>query len=717
MKITCLVFMLFIISSLMAQKQDVNGKVSTATNQAVAGANIYLLGSYDGATSDGEGNFSFTTELTGMQTLVVSYIALETVYITLPVSQMKHLKVNLKQTISELESVTLTAGSMEANENSRAAVLTPMDIVTTAGALGDVVGALQTLPGTSTNANDGRLFVRGGDANETQLFIDGLRVFQPFLQTANNTPTRGRNSPFLFKGVNFSTGGYAAEYGQALSSVVNLNSIDFPEAEEVNLQLMSAGLGFAGTKKWENNAITTNAQYINLSPYQSIVEQELDFTKPFENLSAETVYRHSFKQGIFKTYAAISFTDFALTQEDINTPTGIPVELQNRNTYVNSSYKGKLGNNWRVETGVSYSNDNLKNKILNNDLSAIENGVHAKMKVKKRFSNYINTTVGGEHFYTDYNESFSFANGISKPNFKEHLTAAFTETQFNLPSKFALKMGLRISNSSLLSSTDIAPRISLAYKTSKHHQFALAYGDFYQNPNRDILKNTTQISPEKATHFLVNYFYQKNKRLFRAELYHKKYDNLVKYNTFQPLPNSLFSNSGDGNASGLDLFWRDSGTIKNLEYWASYSFVDTKRNFANYPTSAQPPFVTKHNLSLVTKYYHPNWRTQFGATYNFTSGRSFTNPNQAGFLNSKTPTFNDLSVNAAYLLSQQKIIYVSISNILGFNNVFDYQYVNTPNSDGFFNRRAIGPPAKRFFFVGFFWTISKDKSKNQLENL
>ena len=102
----------------------------------------------------------------------------------------------------------------------------PLDIVTTASAAGDFLGALQTLPGTSAVAEDERLFVRGGEAEETQIFIDGIRVFTPYTPTANNIPTRGRYSPFLFKGITFSTGGYSAEYGQALSSLLLLNTID-----------------------------------------------------------------------------------------------------------------------------------------------------------------------------------------------------------------------------------------------------------------------------------------------------------------------------------------------------------------------------------------------------------------------------------------------------------------------------------------------------------
>jgi hypothetical protein len=69
------------------------------------------------------------------------------------------------------------------------------------------------------------------------------------------------------------------------------------------------------------------------------------------------------------------------------------------------------------------------------------------------------------------------------------------------------------------------------------------------------------------------------------------------------------------------------------------------------------------------------------------------------------------------LISPQKILFFSVSNILGIKNVYGYNYKNTPNINGIFESKAITPTADRFFFVGFFWTISKDKKTNQLENL
>ena len=74
-------------------------------------------------------------------------------------------------------------------------------------------------------------------------------------------------------------------------------------------------------------------------------------------------------------------------------------------------------------------------------------------------------------------------------------------------------------------------------------------------------------------------------------------------------------------------------------------------------------------------------------------------------------------MNWAYLLSPQKILYFSISNVLGLKNVNGYQYADTPDFSGQFNRRALTPAADQFFVVGFFWTISEDGKDNQLDNL
>jgi hypothetical protein len=203
----------------------------------------------------------------------------------------------------------------------------------------------------------------------------------------------------------------------------------------------------------------------------------------------------------------------------------------------------------------------------------------------------------------------------------------------------------------------------------------------------------------------------------RAELYYKGYTDLVKYDTERAQLNSQFSNAGSGYAKGLDVFWRDGNSIKNLEYWISYSYIDTKRDYQNYTATVTPSFVASHSLSVVTKYWISDWKSQVGFTHQFSTGRPYNNPNETAFMNGKTKNFNNLSFNWAYLLTQQKILYFSVSNVLGTQNVFGYDYANTPNANGIYERKEIIPTADRFFFVGFFWTISDNKKDNQLNNL
>ncbi|PIB28313.1 TonB-dependent receptor [Maribacter sp. 4U21] len=712
--------LVFLITLNSAAQTVITGTVVDSKGNSIMGANVYLDGTYDGASTNADGKFSFETSASGTQNLIVSMISYETYMQAGDVSYLKDLAIVLREAINQLNGVTLTAGSFKAGDNSKVSVLKPLDIVTTAGAAGDFIGALQTLPGTSNVSEDGRLFVRGGQAGETQVFIDGLRVFQPFNATANNIPTRGRFSPFLFKGITFSTGGYSAEYGQALSSVLLLNTTDEPDQEKTDISVLSVGGGLGRTMIWDNKSLSVNAQYINLAPYQWIVpnEQGARWNKPYQSFSGETVYRSKTDKGIFKFYTGFNQANLDVDQEDINFEDFVNFRLKNSNLYANTTYKHFFDKEWTVTTGASISYDRNDIGFEANDILTSETAGHLKLKVKKTFNSKLQLNMGVEHFITDYKDDFTTPyNFILASGFKDNLSAGFAEADIFFSNKFTMKLGLRAEHSSFLDDTNIAPRVSLAYKSSEKGQFSLAYGDFYQNPLTESLKFDQSLDFEKTAHYILNYQYLSDGKTFRAEAYYKDYDGLVKFDTQFPQFNSEFNNLGKGYATGIDIFWRDNKSIKNLDYWASYSYLDTERDFRNFPERATPNFAPAHSLSLVTKYWVGDWRSQIGLSYNHGSGRPYDNPNTPEFLAEKTKSFNSLNMNWAYLISQQKILFFSVSNITGFKNINGYQYADTPNINGIFERRAIRPTADAFFVIGFFWTISDDKTSNQLDNL
>tara|TARA_R110002020_G_scaffold107848_5_gene250239 strand:+ start:821 stop:2974 length:2154 start_codon:yes stop_codon:yes gene_type:complete len=717
MKISVLAFLLLIFPSVLLSQNIVSGTVLDNKGVPVFGANVYLEGTYDGSTSDESGKFSFETSETGTQTLTISYVSFEPTKIIDDISKMKDLKITLREDVNSLETVTISAGSFSAGDNSKISVLKPLDIVTTASALGDFVGALQTLPGTTTVAEDGRLFVRGGDAGETQIFIDGIRVFTPYSPTANNVPTRGRYSPFLFDGITFSTGGYSAEYGQALSSVLLLNTIDEPTQEKTDIALMSVGGGLGHTEKWEKSSLSVNASYINLAPYIAILPDRNDWQKPFETASGEAVFRQKIGDGLLKVYGAFDTSDFELTQEDINQPEGTRFKLNNQNFYTNASYSEMLNKGWTIFGGGSYTYGKTKVGIDEANIKDTENSAHLKLKLKKRFSNRFKLNFGVEQFVTDFNEDYDEPNFAAQLGYNNNISAAFTEADIIFSRKLALKLGFRGEYSELFKEFTVSPRVSFAYKTGKSSQLSLAYGDFFQQPDSEVLKFTNNLEAQHTQHYIMNYQYSANNRIFRAEVYRKQYTNLVTYNDEFPDINTTFKNNGDGFAQGLDLFWRDNETLKNIDYWVSYSYLDTQRKYKNYPFEATPSFANTHNLSVVGKYWINDWKSQIGFSYQYGSGRTYTDLNKPGFLQNKTRGYNSVSLNWAYLLSQQKILYVSVNNVFAFKNVNGYQYANAPDINGNFARRELLPAADQFFFVGFFWTISDDGKDNQLDNL
>src|SRR5690606_26202672 len=265
--------------------------------------------------------------------------------------------------------------------------------------------------------------------------------------------------------------------------------------------------------------------------------------------------------------------------------------------------------------------------------------------------------------------------------FNNTIAAASVEADVIFSKKLALKTGVRSDYSELFNELTLAPRVSLAYKTGGNSQMSMAYGNFYQNPNSDILKFSNDLKAASTSHYILNYQFNSDGKIFRAEAYYKDYRDLVKYDTEMVGFDSNFNTNGSAYAKGIDLFWRDDKSFKYLDYWVSYSYLDTKRDYRHFPSAAQPNFANTHNLSLVGKYWLEDWKSQVGLSYGFASGRTYTDLNTEGFLNAKTKSYNSLSVNWAYLIDQQKILYFSVNNVLGFKNINGYQYANTPDAN------------------------------------
>ncbi len=707
-------FLIVVFPKLLTAQVTVSGIITDSRGEPIPGANIILENTYDGASSDGEGRFSFVTDEKGEHNLTVRFVGYRTV--NKPISIGKEpvrVTVTLQEEINELEAVTITAGSFTAGDASRRTVFRPLDIATTAGATADIAGALNTLPGTQKVGETGRLFVRGGDGSETRTFIDGLVVLDAYGSAAPNTPSRGRFLPFMFKGTSFSTGGYSAEFGQALSSALVLESKDDAGVTRTDFGLLSVGADVTHTQGWGSGSIAAKLQYTNIRPYFKLINQNIDWITPPASVEGVGFFRQKVgEKGMVKLYGNFNTASFSLYRHDIDDPTQRSLyDLQNDYRYINGSYKTELNDEWVLRGGFAYTSVRDEIGLDFGTINKSERGVHAKGVVEGSLAHGVENKTGIEILQRTFDETPGVPEAPAHA-FEEWIPTAFTETDIYLSNRFVTRVGARVEYNSLNETVGIDPRLSLAFKTGQSGQVSFAYGTFRQTPQNDFLKIDQTLRSEKAEHFILNFQRIENNRTVRVEGYYKEYSDLIKINS-----NGELTNTGTGYARGLEFFWRDNRSIRRLDYWASYSFLDTRRDYLNFPSEATPSFASVHNFSLVAKYFINSLKSQASATYSFASGRPYNDPNQDRFNGSQTPAYHDLSISWSYLPRPNIIVFLSCTNVTGRDNIFGYEFSGTPNEGGLYNGRPIRQAAPRFMFIGLFLTLSKDKSVNQLPSL
>lgn len=719
----------------------VSGKVVSRRGKPVAGASIAIMGSYDGATADSLGNFHFSTTDTGKQILVLTAIGFDPLEIPVELTgKPMALILQLRESFSELKAVVVTAGSFEAGDAKRTTVLNSIDIVTTASANGDVTGAIKTLPGTQQIGEKEGLFIRGGSGEEARVFIDGTLVNNFFYSSIPDIATRGRFSPFLFKGTIFSSGGYSALYGQALSGALILETIDFPERSSANLGVSTVGLS-AGYQQLDSAKTSTwgvNYAYNNLQPYFALAKQRVDyFSVPAYHFADANFRIRTSKTGILKFYGTFQANQLGLRFADIDSSQlKNAFSLTNHNVYGNLSWKEKLGRQWKIYIGGSFStnHDELHNSLQNEADEKITiskppfswkpyqgnittNLAQVKTVLDRKLGAISTIRMGGEYLY--FFDQIDFTDSVQRHTIlRDQFSAAFAEAEMYLSNNLAAKIGSRLEHSSLMGKSNWAPRVSLAYKLANASQFSFAYGIFYQKPERNQLVISPDLGYTRASHYILNFQQLNTEHSFRVEAFYKKYEDLVKTSPF-------YGNTGFGYAKGIEVFWRDKKTFKGVDYWISYSYLDTRRDYLNYPFSLQPNFAATHTASLVVKKFITKWKTQFNGAYNFATGRPYYNlrrdPSSQQYTiadQGTTKAYNNLSLSINYIPAVGKpnakrftVWVLSITNVLNQGQVYNYNYSYNGTV-----KKAVVPPANRFFFLGCFISFGVDRTEDVINN-
>lgn len=699
----------FFVGLIQAQQITLSGTVVNKKDKPIENVNIYLEDSFDGALSDARGNFSFVVHDTVVRgVLKFTHPQFKEVSLAIDTKEDWESRMTLVPRTDAMQEIVIRTKGKAKFERAESIGFTAMDVVSTAGSPGNIIGVLNTLPGAQVAGEDGRLMIRGGRPEESGIVVNGIKVFQPYTASAGNIPVRAKFSPFLFQGMSFSAGGYSAAFGDALSGILELDTSDDIDPSRQDFSISTVGGSVAQTHQWGKNSLSYSLNYLNLGAYTALVKQRYKTRKPFSTLAGEMNYKRETTRGGYKLYASVDRTSMKYEQESSPSNRIDTIGLKSDNLYINSLYFVKLSPYLKLEvgTGIGYSKykgDQNEKQRHNTSWDWVQ-----KVKLSYQWNGQLQSFVGADFQFSQL-DLVQRASAHVLP-WKEETTqwAFFVENNWKISPVLTLRAGARITKYSIASDWNVEPRTLLTYQPNLNHSLSFAYGVFNQKLGIRSTALAEKETPMQAQHWVGNYTYTFKKHQVRAELFYKTYDKLL----LTPLDQQRnHTQDGKGYARGLDLFWKNN-SLRNFQFWVTYTYTDSQRKERYWAHWTQPAYVVKNSLAVVGKHWIEPWKSQVSLTYNYSSPRTFYDVDASNTAVYQSSPIHNLSLSWAYVFHAQKILYLAVDNLLGRNPVYAYQFTapHTPPD-------VVRASAKRFVYVGFMWTLSADKKSNQLDNL
>jgi tetratricopeptide (TPR) repeat protein len=142
-----------------------------------------------------------------------------------------------------LEGLTVQASANRMDDTRSGTSLKRMDVLMTPGGTADLMQAIQTGPGTTRAAEGSDLYVRGGDPAEAPVWVDGARLVYAGRYETLHGGAFGVLDPAVLGSAIFSSGGFGARYGNALSGVLDVETLGRPSTAAGVVSANTVGAG------------------------------------------------------------------------------------------------------------------------------------------------------------------------------------------------------------------------------------------------------------------------------------------------------------------------------------------------------------------------------------------------------------------------------------------------------------------------------------------
>ncbi|MCA0377419.1 MAG: TonB-dependent receptor [Gemmatimonadetes bacterium] len=684
------------------------GLVRTTDGRPIAAATVVVLETLDETRTDSIGRFALPSAHRGLATVVARGVGFvpATVDVTLPVDSALTFVLTARPPVLS-QFVVVAAGEYTIG-GGQTATLTPLDVVQTPGAAGNIARAIQTLPGAQGVDEGTGLFVRGGDVTETRVLVDDAWLLSPVRADNPTGHTTTTVNPFLLDRTVFSSGGFGAGYGNALSGLVRMESASAPLRRSGSVSASIGGVSAAfGARPTERLGVRVAAGVSTLSPLIAVFGEAQPYDPPPRGHDASGTLdwrtsaagrlrlfavRQQQRFGVgdaaaqgAATYAARSDDGIAvLSWRDSSTawrpaitaalstfdrretfgPTGLRTRLASPQLLASLGYRTARGTLWRI--------------------GAEREGLRAS---------YAGTATQGDVVTPTF--------GVRTPSTR---TAAFAEATHTFAAGVRVIGGVRSDHSTLTARRTVDPRLSLAWQRGALGLTA-AWGTYHQvaEPTFRRALPARDFAPMRVVQAMAGVQWGSDSSGVRLEVYDKRYDALWQFTpAYAPV------GGGVGHARGVDLQWRwrVSDALRTRITW---SHVHARRTAPGTDVVAPSLADVSHSAAWITERI---WRgITIGTALRLATGRPFTDivgtdrssgmpePVYGAPFGARLPTYrrSDLSASWYRALGDRRglVLWGSASNVFVRRNVMRYRW-----TDDFATRLPVQAPFLRSLFVG-----------------
>ena len=716
------------------QETVVRGVVLDATATALPGVRVWLRGGADSAVTGADGRFELVPGPGGRQVVVAFLAGFRPAERDVDLRGGAHdLRIVLDPApVTETVRVVAARPPPAAPSTER---LTALDVVRVPGARADVLRALQDVEGV-TQADDGAgLFVRGGNPDEVLVLLDGAVLHHPYRYetAAGDGGAMGTVEPFLLDDVAFSSGGFPARYGNALSAVLDMRGLGRPNRASGAAAAGLAGVsGRSGLPVGARGGVRVSGNWIDTRPLFALNGSR----RPF---SRHPAGRDVNVSGHYDSPALGSFKVFGAAAED---EVGVELEADafrgflasaTANRLYSARWERAVARNWLAAASVGWSDYRRRTGAGVLDVEAGDRRVSWRADLSGGAGPWLlragadggSTRATAAGFVPTRGQDFSGVGGVSDFDvaLDDRRVGAWAEVE-GTAGVVVPHLGVRVDRFGRAAETTADPRLSLLVPAGRAQRVRVAWGLYHQAPPPsyyDRHRGAARLPPMRASHLVFGYEYgaDDDSLAVRLEAYRKRYRDL-------PLEVPAagaggagpgFSAAGHGSAAGVDVSARGAWSVVDVR--AAYGWLRAarrwtpadRRNRYELPAGTwTPDFSIPHNLRL-TALIEVTPAVTFGVRWRTASGRPYTPivaalPRDAGYepvfgpINSQRASRYerlDLAVDVLTAAGRAPVVlFGGVTNVLNRYNVLAYAY-----SPDFSARRPVTSATPRAVYAGF----------------